>query len=122
MHFLDGKEIRDYKDVYGNRLTDNYLAKKVDKIFKGTLKLYKNACSYIHLSDNHFYPTISKSEEPDRKIGIQVGNFNTYSLEQKIDFTQTMTEVTKLVIIVVEQWIHEKNRLGEWYDKRKTSR
>lgn len=119
MHFLDGKEIRDYKDFEGKNLTDNHLAKKLDEHFPGTLKLYKNACGFIHLSDNHFYPTISEIKEKTREFGIRVGQFDTYSDEEKVDFTSTMIEVTKLVIIVVEQWTHEKNKLGKIYDERK---
>lgn len=51
------------------------------------------------------------------KVGIVVGSFDNFTINQKLDFTQTMLEVSKLVLIIVEQWKHEKNRLGEIHDK-----
>jgi len=117
LHFMDGKEIRDYKDYSGKNLTDNYLAKELDKYFKGTLQLYKDTCGYIHLSDKHFFPTINNVEKTEMKVGIVVGSFDNFTINQKLDFAQTMLEVSKLVLIIVEQWKHEKNRLGEMYDK-----
>lgn len=118
MHFIDGKEIRDYKDFKGKNLSDSYLAKELDKYFSGTYKLYKNACGYVHLSDKHFFPTISKIEEKDRSFRFVIGSSNNYTEEQKIDFSKTMLEVTKLVIIMVEQWKHEKIKLGQLRIKR----
>ena len=56
MHFIEGKAIKDYKDINGKRLSDNYLSKKLDVYFKGTQKLYSDTCGYIHLSDKHFLP------------------------------------------------------------------
>lgn len=112
MHFIDGKEIRDYKDCKGKNLTDSYLAKELDKYFLGTYKLYKDACGYIHLSDKHFFPTVSKIEEQKRTFSFVIGSSDNYTEAQKIDFSKTMLEVTKLVIIMVEQWKHEKVRIG----------
>jgi len=37
---------------------------------------------------------------------------DTFSLEEKINFSRTMREVSKLVLIVLEQWKQEKNKLS----------
>lgn len=117
LHFLDGKEIRDYKDYKGKKLTDSHLAREVDKYFKGTLKLYKDACGYIHLSEKHFMQSLLKAEEKTRQVSFVIGSTDNYTDDEKVDFTNTMIEVTKLVIIMVEQWKHEKMRLGKLREK-----
>ncbi|MBS1761574.1 MAG: hypothetical protein JSR00_01750 [Bacteroidetes bacterium] len=111
LHFLSGKEIRDYKDINGQKLSDNYLSKQLDKYFTGTHKLYKDTCSYIHLSERHFIPTMTTKGQQDFGFQINVGSSDNYKIDDKLDFAQTMFEVTKLVLIVVEQWKHEKERL-----------
>lgn len=117
MHFLDGKEIRDYKDFNGNKLTDSHLAKEVDKYFKGTHKMYRDACGFIHLSEKHFFQSLLKADEATRQVSFVIGKTDNYSDEDKIDFTNTMIEVTKLVIIMIEQWKHEKIRMGKLREK-----
>ena len=119
MHFLDGKAIKDYEDIRGKKLSDNYLAKKLEVHFKGTQKLYNDTCGFIHLSDRHFFPTVSKSNKEALKFGIQIGSSENFTIEDKIDFSKTMLEVSKLVLIIVEQWKHEKIKLSEIHDKQK---
>lgn len=113
LHFMSGKEIRDYSDHKGKKMNDSYLAKELDVLFPGTLQLYKTTCGYIHLSDKHFFSTLEKVNKESRTIGIRIGAFDNYTIDQRIDFTQTMLEVSKLVLIIVEQWKHEKNRLHD---------
>jgi hypothetical protein len=118
MQFLDGKAIKDYTDVRGKKLSDNYLAKQLEAYFTGTQKLYTDTCGFIHLSDRHFFPTVAKFEKGNRNIGIQIGSYDNFKLDEKIDFSRTMLEVSKLVLIVVEQWKHEKEKLGALYDSQ----
>lgn len=117
-HFIDGKAIRDYSDIDGKKLTDNYLAKKLEKYFKGTQNLYNETCGFIHLSDKHFFSTLTKEKAKDRKVRIQIGSSENFSLDEKIDFCFTMLEVCKIVLIVVEQWKHEKIKLSDIHDQR----
>lgn len=119
IHFLDGKPIKDYEDINGKKLGDNYLAKKLEVYFKGTQELYNHTCGYIHLSDKHFSPTLSKRKNKKQNIGIQIGSSDNFSIEDKIDFSKTMLEVSKLVLIIVEQWKYEKIKLSGIYDKQK---
>ncbi len=118
MHFIDGKPIKDCEDINGKKLSDNYLAKKLDVYFKGTQKLYNDTCGYIHLSDKHFFPTVSKEKREYLKFGIQIGSSENFTMDDKFEFTNTMLEVSKLVLIVVEQWKHEKIKLSEIHDKQ----
>ena len=115
---MNGREIRDYKDANGYPLTDSNLAKKLETHFEGIHKLYRDSCSYVHLSDKHFVSTIRKSNDKKQSIGIQIGDFDSFNVNEKVDFSNTMLEVTKVVLIVVREWIPEKNKLGELYDKQ----
>lgn len=110
LHYIQGNAIRDYQDINGKNLTDTYLTKQLEKKFKGIIKLYKDASGYVHLSERHFMPAVKTNE--DYKIEVKIGNYDTYNLAEKIDFTKTMIEVSKLVLIIIEQWKHEKDRLG----------
>lgn len=112
MHFIKGNEIRDYQDTNGKNLTDTYLTKQLEKKFSGIIKLYKDTCGYVHLSDRHFFPTVNTKENEHNIIEVRIGNYDTFKLADKVDFTKTMIEVSKLVLIMIEQWKHEKNRLG----------
>ena len=113
-HYASGKAIRDLKDTNGKKLTDSYLAKKLDSHFPGVLKLYKDTSGYIHLSDNHLFATTKTATGVnDRKISISIGSHDIFSIDSKIDFVRTMREVGKLVIIVLEDWKAKKERLSK---------
>ena len=113
LHYLGGKPIRDYKDAKGQKLTDNYLAKTLDVHFPGALKLYNDTSGHIHLSDRHFFATTAKVNDEDRTIQMAVGPaINNFTEHDKMDFVTTMIEVSKLVIIVVEQWRHHKDAIS----------
>ena len=114
-HYLDGREIRDLKDSKGKNLTDNYLARSLDKYFKGTLNLYKEACGYVHLSSKHFFPTVNKTEKESRKIQVVIGG-TEFDIDETVSFSKTMFEVSKLAIVIIEQWKHEKTRIGKFRD------
>lgn len=110
-HYSHGKPIKDYKDIEGKKLTDAYLSNKLDVIFPGVRKLYEDTSGHIHLSDHHLFATTKTGKEgKDRNIEVRIGSYDIYSLYSKIDFVTTMIEVSRLVLIIVEQWKHEKNR------------
>lgn len=115
-HFIDGKAIRDYTDIDGKKLTDNYLAKKLEKYFSGIKEIYEKTCGYIHFSDRHFFPTITREKRKNMSMQVVIGGSGNFTTDEKLDFSKTMLEVSKIVLIVVEQWKHEKIKLSEIYD------
>lgn len=115
-HYIDGKAIRDYTDIDGKKLTDNYLAKKLENYFSGIKEIYEKTCGYIHFSDRHFFPTITREKRKNRSMQVVIGGSGNFTIDEKLDFSKTMLEVSKIVLIVVEQWKHEKNKLSEIYD------
>lgn len=110
-HYLSGKAIKDYKDIKGKNLSDNYLAKQLEKYFSGIKKLYNDTSGYIHLSDKHLFAIANVKGEDSRTIQVSIGNYDVFSIDSKINFVFTMIEVSKIVIIVLEQWKFEKERL-----------
>lgn len=113
IHYLDGKPIRKFRDAGGKLLTDNYLATTLDQYFPGTLKLYNDASGHIHLSERHFFATTRKTGKEDMTIQMVIGpRANNFEDDDKIDFAITMLEVSKLVLVVVEQWRHQKDSIS----------
>jgi hypothetical protein len=108
-YYLEGKPINKYKDAKKQQLSDNYLATALDKHFPGTLNLYRETSGYIHLSERHFLAATGIKDKQKRSIQTVVGpRSNNFSEDDKIGFISTMIEVSKLVIIVLEQWKHRK--------------
>jgi len=111
-HFIDGKPISKYKDRNGNLLYDNYLAKELDKLFPGVLKIYQNISGHVHLSEQHLFATKQLSLDKSKPVKIAIGrNADPFSVELKINFASTMLEVSKLVLIVIGQWKLEKENM-----------
>ncbi|NDW11739.1 hypothetical protein D0T50_02405 [Bacteroides sp. 214] len=110
-HFLDGKDIKDYKSFEGKNLSNNYLAKKIDETFPGILKLYRDTCAFIHLSNKYFSPIAQIKKGTKRTIEVRIGSYDVYSGDEKLKFSRSMLEVSKALIIIVRQWGIEKDRL-----------
>ncbi len=113
MHFLEGKAIRDYKDIHGKKLTDAYLVEQLEVHFSGIREAYEELCGYVHLSDQHFFPTICNVDRNNMTVGVRIGSYDNFKLKDKILISKNMLEVSNLVIILVEQWVNEKRRMGD---------
>jgi len=110
--YLSGMKIADIKDHRGKNLTDNYLAKELEKHFPGIYALYQNTSGYIHLSNEHAFINTALVSGKERTIGIRVGNgYDFFDIDRKIDFAFNMQEASKIVLVVVEQWKHQKDKL-----------
>jgi len=111
-YFMDAKPIFRYKSHTGEKLTDSYLAKKLDTISPGILRLYKEISDYIHLSSQHVHA--SKYFDDDGEVRLKVMDVNkgidAFSLEAKINFAYNMLEAVKLVFIVLDRWKQTKQR------------
>jgi len=114
MHFLDGKPLKNFKDAKGRSLTDIYLATKLNDYFPGTLELYKSSSGYIHLSERHLFATIVSTNKSEMSISQVVGGRpDTFTLMDKTNFVYTMYQISQLVLVVVEQWKHQKDKISK---------
>ncbi len=116
-YFMNGRPIYRYKSHTGEKLTDSYLATKLDIISPGILRLYKEISDYIHLSNQHVHA--SKYFDDEGEVRLKVIDVNkgidAFSLEAKINFAYNMLEVVKLVFIVLDRWkpsLHLSNMLA----------
>ena len=105
--FLTGEETKDYKDHSGKKLFDSYLTRKLDKLYPGIRTLYKNTSGYIHLSNAH---TIVRTES-DWEIKMKVGEFDNYSIGEKIDFVYNMLCVSNILLSLLDEWRIRKDGL-----------
>jgi len=110
LYFMDAKPVYQYKSHTGEKLSDSYLAKKLDDIFPGIFRLYKETCDYVHLSRQHVHA--SKYFDAEGKVRLQVMDVNkgidAFSLEAKINFAYNMLEVGKLIWVILDKWKQTK--------------
>lgn len=75
MQFLDGKEIKDYTDVNGEKLSDNFLAKQLEVYFAGTKNYTKTlVVLFILATDTFFQPLQNlkrKAEILEYKLAVK---------------------------------------------------
>jgi len=114
MYFMDGKPINRYKSHTGENLSDGFLAKKLDAVFPGVLRLYKEASDYIHLSRQHVHASKHVDDQGVNLTVVDVDKgLNAFSLEAKINFAYNMVEVGKLVLVVLDRWKQLKQSFPE---------
>ncbi|MFA6248917.1 MAG: hypothetical protein WC615_18380 [Mucilaginibacter sp.] len=113
-HFMDGKPVNNYKSHTGQNMSDNYLAKELDAVHPGVLKLYKETCDYVHLSMQHVHA--SKCMDKG-KLTIKVTNadnpFEVFSIEAKYNFAFNMIQMSRLVLIVLNRWKRIKDNFPQ---------
>jgi hypothetical protein len=108
-YFMDGKPVYRYKSDTGEKLTDSYLATKLDEVFPGVLRLYKETCDYVHLSKQHVHAS-KHFDKGEVKLSVMDVDhpIDAFSLEAKVNFTLNMLAVSKMVFIVLDKWKHIK--------------
>jgi len=96
---VSGKEIRNLKDRYGNKMIDSYLVDKYDKIDNGFKLLYKNTCGFVHFSNAHIkLNTKTKDETEDTfRMQVSVGDVDQLEVYEKVDYGFNMFMVGKSI-------------------------
>src|SRR3569832_1664303 len=90
-YFMDGKPISRYKSHEGEKLSDSYLATKMDAISPGILRLYKETCDYIHLSNQHVHASKYLDKAQIKLSVMDVDQpVDVFSLEAKVVFAYNM--------------------------------
>jgi RNA recognition motif-containing protein len=98
---LNGEHIRNLKDRDGNKMTDNYLVTKIDKIFPKFESLYKKLSGHIHFSSEHF--SFNNKLENDT-YSISVGNVENLNIAEKVDYTFNMFWVSKDLLNLITDY------------------
>jgi len=114
LYFMEGKPINRYKSHTGEKLSDNYLARKLDAISPGVLRLYKETCEYVHLSKQHVHAS-KYLDKGEVKLSVMNADhpIDVFSLEAKVIFAYNMLAVSKLVFFVLDRWKSLKQSFPE---------
>lgn len=111
-YFMDGKPVNRYESYTGEKLSDNYLATKMDAVSPGVLRLYKETCEYIHLSKQHVHASKYFDKGEVKLFVMDVDHpIDAFGLEAKVNFALNMLAVVKLVLIVLDRWKQTKQNL-----------
>lgn len=108
IEYLKGTHIRNLKDVNGEKMTDNYLVTKLDKVFPGLHNLYKNSSGYIHFSNEHSILQTILVADKERTIGTRIGYYDFYSIDKKVDFAYNMFKTSEILLNLTRSWKFQK--------------
>jgi len=116
--YLSGIHIRNIKDIDGNKMTDNYLAKKLDKeLFPGILNLYQNTSGHVHLSNEHSFLQTEIIPEKEMSIRTKIGDIDFFKIDQKVDFAFNMFKATEFLLKMVQSWKYQKAKVESEINK-----
>lgn len=111
LDWAGGTAIGKMKDRDNQKMTDTYLASKLDSIFPGVKTLYANTSGYVHLSESHFYAIMAKHGKNKGRI-VMGSTEDLFSNDEQINFSFQMAETSKLVLLLLEDWKNQKERKG----------
>jgi hypothetical protein len=107
--YLSGIHIRNIKDIDGNKMTDNYLARKLDKeLFPGVLNLYQNTSGHVHLSNEHSFLQTEIIPDKEMSIRTKIGDIDFFKIDEKVDFAFNMFKATEFLLKMVQSWKYQK--------------
>lgn len=108
-HFLSGKDIYKYSGKTPYPLFETRIVKDLDKKFNGFEGVYREACSYIHLSAKHFHSTMKTIQNDNGSLGLKLlfGHYDGgYSDEEKEKFKVYMIIFCNLFLDLLNYWIY----------------
>lgn len=109
LKYLNGEHIGNLLDSKGKKMNDAYLAEQLDKNVKpGILNLYKNTSGHIHLSNTHSFLQTEILEDKKRTIRTNIGKFDFFKIDEKVDFSYNFFVVTELLLNMVSSWKYQK--------------
>jgi len=106
--YLIGKSIRNLKDASGTKMTDTYLVSKLDTVFPGVQKLYKNSSGYVHLSNEHSFLQTKLVANKERTIETRIGSYDFFSIFKKVDYAYNMFKASEILLDLTRSWKFQK--------------
>lgn len=108
-HFIDGRDIRQYKDDRGKKLTDINLVNRLSEYFNdpGLKVAYEWLCSIVHFNSEH----LSSINDPEDKRQIKIGfEGNIMTDPEKISLHQKLFYIVTFVRQICRSWEVERLR------------
>ncbi len=94
------------KDVRGQRLTDSFLAKRLNEKYPWVLSVYKNLYDIVHLSNRHIFNTMSKLDEQDRSFELYIHASDTHRPDADyFEMLDAFLSCRKANVALVRSWI-----------------
>jgi hypothetical protein len=110
---LEGAHIRDLKDTCGKKMTDRYLVEKMSKDHPWMKKVYDTTSSYVHLSNMHILNSSKLKDSEQRTIAFSISKQDRWlTEEEKIEATQCMLEISKILFDYLSGWNITKRNTG----------
>ncbi|GAA4299376.1 hypothetical protein [Aestuariibaculum suncheonense] len=107
---MNGKKVDEIKDRNGNNLKDWYLRNKLSEEFPWVQSVYKETSGFIHLSKKHIFTSSKIKDNEKNTIEFRISRKDNYVTdESRINATNGMIEITKVLIHFIEGWIWTKN-------------
>ncbi len=73
---LGGKRFNTLKDSVGNKLTDNYLRRKLAEKHPWVSQIYEETSDFVHLSGRHFYSSIESTDDTTRVVKFAISGID----------------------------------------------
>jgi hypothetical protein len=108
---LDGKRVRDLRDLDGQKMTDAYLVRKLGDEFPWVPQVYERTSGYVHLSDVHLLSVMSVADESEAKRSFTI----KISEEDKplpewiyIEAVDAFRAATDILLRYIRGWVFTK--------------
>ena len=96
----NGEKISDLRDKSGKKLTDSYLSEKFSNYYQGIDKTYKDACRFVHFSEQSLYMTAKKGDS-ERTISLEINGYDSFSEEVKQNINKWMLYFNNILIDLI---------------------
>ena len=109
-HFFEGNSINKYK-INKQNLSDNFLAKELNKKVPGAFELYEYLCNFIHFSEKHIEATKTDSIDEKALFRIVIGNSDILNENEKKEFYERITSISNTIVKISREWLETKRNL-----------
>jgi hypothetical protein len=124
VQILDGKHVRNLRDMENKKMTDRHLVEKLSKEFPWIKPVYEETSGYIHLSNKHIFNTMnSKVEDEKRVFTVIVGDEDSEFVKDSLilEAIQAMKEITKVLLKHLHGWAYTKDNPDKIDQARKNN-
>ncbi len=120
---IKGARVRTLPDRRGNKMTDQHLVKELTKEYPWVASIYEQACSFVHMSEQHVFGTLSDIDVDRRSIQVQIsGQDPAASPKTCLTTVQVFRACQRLLVELLESWHFAKanpEKNAELYAERR---
>lgn len=105
---LRGNPIKELTDRNGKKMNDRYLVDSLCEEHPELKSIYERTCSYVHLSDQHFF-TIVKKIGDDRTIEMKVNDSSDIiPIKTYLEASMAFFQISGIILSYIKGWIIAK--------------